>query len=158
MQQEFYFDHKLPKLFVLDKLEQLSDIAEFLTHQELSWPSLYKLFEKDIFKNITHLKAETTNTKVIKEVLAGNLFGLSALLTAQAASVKDCKVCPLRGKCTRDGARSLNRHIYEDYLKHARKQTKTPFYRISQRMRKLIEGLFGEAKAVSYTHLTLPTN
>ncbi len=30
---------------------------------------------------------------------------------------------------------------YEDYLKHAREQTKTPFYRISQRMRKLIEGL-----------------
>ena len=31
-----------------------------------------------------HLKAETTNTKVIKQVLAGNLFGLSAVLTAQA--------------------------------------------------------------------------
>ena len=62
------------------------------------------------------------------------------------ASVKDCKVCPLKGKCTRDRARSLSRHIYEDYLKHAREQTKTPSYRISQRMRKLIEGLFGEAK------------
>ena len=62
------------------------------------------------------------------------------------ASVKDCKVCPLKGKCTRGRARSLSRHIYEDYLKHAREQTKTPFYRISQRMRKLIEGLFGEAK------------
>lgn len=62
------------------------------------------------------------------------------------ASVKDCKVCPLKGQCTRDRARSLSHHIYEDYLKQAKEQTKTPFYRISQRMRKLIEGLFGEAK------------
>ncbi len=62
------------------------------------------------------------------------------------ASIKDCKVCPLKGKCTRDRARSLSHHIYENYLKQARVQTKTPFYRISQRMRKLIEGLFGEAK------------
>jgi len=66
--------------------------------------------------------------------------------TGRRASVKDCKVCPLKGKCTRGRARSLSRHIYEDYLKHAREQTKIPFYRISQRMRKLIEGLFGEAK------------
>ena len=69
-----------------------------------------------------------------------------AYSTGRRASVKDCKVCPLKGKCTRGRARSLSRHIYEDYLKHAREQTKTPFYRISQRMRKLIEGLFGEAK------------
>jgi len=62
------------------------------------------------------------------------------------ASVKDCKICPLKGKCTKDRARSLSRHIYDDYIKQAKGQTKTPFYRISQRMRKLIEGLFGEAK------------
>jgi len=66
--------------------------------------------------------------------------------TGRRASVKDCKVCPLKGKCTRDGARSLSHHIYEDYLKHTREQTKIPFYRIFQRMRKLIKGLFGEAK------------
>ena len=52
---------------------------------------------KLILKYHCHLKAETTNTKVIKEVLAGNLFDLSAVLTVQAASVKDCKVCPLKG-------------------------------------------------------------
>ena len=66
--------------------------------------------------------------------------------TGRRASIKDCKVCPLKGKCTRDRARSLSRHIYEDYLKHTREQTKTLFYRSSQRMRKLIERLFGEAK------------
>jgi hypothetical protein len=62
------------------------------------------------------------------------------------ASVKDCKVCQLKGQCTKDRARSLSCHIYEDYLKQARKETKTANYRISQRKRKLIEGLFGEAK------------
>jgi len=58
------------------------------------------------------------------------------------ASVKDCKVCLLKGKCTRGRARSLSRHIYEDYLKHARKQTKTPFYRISQRKKLYISDPF----------------
>jgi len=80
MQHEFYFDHKLPKLFVLDKLEQLSDIGEFLTHQDLSWPSLYKLFKKDIFKNITHLKAETTNPRLLKKADAYYLYPTCSLV------------------------------------------------------------------------------
>jgi len=62
------------------------------------------------------------------------------------ARVKDCKVCQLKGQCTKDRSRSLSCHIYEDYLKQARKETRTTNYRISQRKRKLIEGLFGEAK------------
>jgi hypothetical protein len=62
------------------------------------------------------------------------------------AKVKDCKACPVKEKCTKDRSRSLSYHIYEDYLKYAKKQTKTLAYRISQRMRKRIEELFGEAK------------
>ena len=66
--------------------------------------------------------------------------------TGRRASVKDCKVCQLKGQCTKDRARSLSCHIYEDYLKQARKETRTANYRISRRKRKPIEGLFGEAK------------
>lgn len=62
------------------------------------------------------------------------------------AKVKDCRICKVKDKCTRDRSRSLSYHIDEPYIKYARGQTKTYAYRISQRMRKRIEQLFGEAK------------
>ena len=37
MQQEFYLEHRLPKLFVSDKLEQLNDIDEFLNWDVLDF-------------------------------------------------------------------------------------------------------------------------
>ena len=40
----------------------------------------------------------------------------------------------------------MSYHIYEDSLNQARRLNKTKAYRISQRMRKRIEELFGEAK------------
>ncbi len=60
--------------------------------------------------------------------------------------MKDLRICKLKEKCTRDRSRSLSYHIDEPYLKYAREQTKTYAYRISQRMRKRTEQLFGEAK------------
>lgn len=62
------------------------------------------------------------------------------------AKTKDCKVCSRKAWCTRDRARSLSYHIYEESINEARQINQTRAYRISQRMRKRIEELFGEAK------------
>jgi transposase len=62
------------------------------------------------------------------------------------ARKKDCAVCPRKAECTRDTARSVSYHIYEDSINQARHLNQTRAYRISQRMRKRIEELFGEAK------------
>jgi hypothetical protein len=62
------------------------------------------------------------------------------------ARTKDCKVCLRKAECTGDRARSVSYHIYEDSINEARQINRTRAYRISQRMRKRIEELFGEAK------------
>lgn len=62
------------------------------------------------------------------------------------ARTKDCKACSKKTECTRDRARSLSFHIHEDSIQKARALNKTKEYRISQRVRKRIEELFGEAK------------
>ena len=62
------------------------------------------------------------------------------------AKRKSCTFCPQKALCTRDSARSVSFHIYEDSIKKARELNKTKGYKISQHMRKRIEELFGEAK------------
>jgi transposase len=62
------------------------------------------------------------------------------------ASTRDCSVCQWKKECTRDRARSIGHHIHEASIEKARQLNKTKEYRISQRMRKRIEELFGEAK------------
>ncbi len=62
------------------------------------------------------------------------------------ASPTDCGSCPVKRECTRSTYRSLSYHIYEPSIEVSRRLTKTRHYRISQRMRKRIEELFGEAK------------
>jgi len=62
------------------------------------------------------------------------------------ASTKYCSSCGKKDACTKDRARSLSYHIYEDDIQTARDLNKTVAYRISQRMRKRIEELFGEGK------------
>jgi hypothetical protein len=62
------------------------------------------------------------------------------------ARTKDCSICPVKSECTKDRARSVSYHIYEESIDKARQLNKTKEYRISQRMRKKIEELFGEAK------------
>jgi hypothetical protein len=62
------------------------------------------------------------------------------------ARTKDCKICQKKEECTKDKARSVGHHIYETSIDRARQLNKTTEYRISQRMRKRIEELFGEAK------------
>ena len=62
------------------------------------------------------------------------------------ARSKDCGICSRKQACTRDRARSVSYHLYDDALKRARHLNTTKAYRVSQRMRKRIEELFGEAK------------
>jgi len=62
------------------------------------------------------------------------------------ARKKDCGDCSKKTECTKDRARSVSYHIYEESIDKARQLNKTKEYRVSQRMRKRIEELFGEAK------------
>jgi len=62
------------------------------------------------------------------------------------ASTGDCSVCGKKEQCTKDKARSVGYHIRETSIEKARQLNRTKEYRISQRMRKKIEELFGEAK------------
>jgi transposase len=62
------------------------------------------------------------------------------------ARTRDCSVCKRKKECTRDRARSIGHHIHETSIEKARQLNKTKEYRISQRVRKKIEELFGEAK------------
>ena len=62
------------------------------------------------------------------------------------ARTKDCRVCMKKAECTRDRARSVGYHIYEDSIEKARQLNKTTEYRISQTNEKEDEELFGEAK------------
>lgn len=62
------------------------------------------------------------------------------------ASQSDCSVCPLKAQCTRASYRVVHLHLDKKYLDYADELRKTDAYRISQRCRKKIEMLFGEAK------------
>jgi len=62
------------------------------------------------------------------------------------ASIPDCRVCAQKQQCTKDRARSVSFHIHKDAIEKAKALSQTSVYRISQRMRKRIEELFGEAK------------
>jgi len=62
------------------------------------------------------------------------------------ASLKDCKACRLKQECTKDRARSLSRHIYQNDINIVKEYAETKAYRTSIRKRKTIESLFGEAK------------
>lgn len=62
------------------------------------------------------------------------------------ARKKDCTGCLNKKACTRDTARSVSYHMHEKAIQKARHLNETKEYRISQRMRKKIEELFGEAK------------
>jgi len=63
-----------------------------------------------------------------------------------AASKPVCAACPLKPQCTRAPCRVVHRHLDKKYLDYAEELRKTNGYRISQRCRKKVEMLFGEAK------------
>jgi len=63
-----------------------------------------------------------------------------------AASKKDCGSCPLKSQCTKAPCRVVHHHLDKAYLDYAAEQRSTEAYRMSQRCRKKVEMLFGEAK------------
>ncbi len=62
------------------------------------------------------------------------------------AREKDCRDCPAKTQCTRGKSRSLSRHAHYEYIEKAKAEMKTRSYKLSQKNRKKIEELFGEAK------------
>jgi len=73
-------------------------------------------------------------------------FQKHSLQHVYRARVKECSNCKRKEQCTKDRARSVSFHIYRDSIEEARELNRTEEYKISQRMRKKIEELFGEAK------------
>jgi len=72
--------------------------------------------------------------------------GLSGRQRAYRASQKDCGSCSMKTACTRDKSRTVSIHVNNDALELAKRLTGTSAQRISQKCRKRIEALFGEAK------------
>jgi len=62
------------------------------------------------------------------------------------SSKADCKECARKSLCTRAPCRVVHRHLDKDFLDYAAELRGTDGYRISQRCRKKVEMLFGEAK------------
>ena len=62
------------------------------------------------------------------------------------SSKADCKRCARKSLCTRAPCRVVHRHLDKDFLDYAAELRGTDGYRISQRCRKKVEMLFGEAK------------
>jgi transposase len=62
------------------------------------------------------------------------------------SSKADCKGCDRKSLCTRAPCRVVHRHLDKDFLDYAAELRGTDGYRISQRCRKKVEMLFGEAK------------
>lgn len=62
------------------------------------------------------------------------------------SSKADCKGCARKSLCTRAPCRVVHRHLDKDFLDYAAKLRGTDGYRTSQRCRKKVEMLFGEAK------------
>lgn len=62
------------------------------------------------------------------------------------SSKADCKECARKSLCTRAPCRVVHRHLDKDFLDYAAELRGTDGYWISQRCRKKVEMLFGEAK------------
>jgi hypothetical protein len=62
------------------------------------------------------------------------------------SSKAGCKWCARKSLCTRAPCRVVHRHLDKDFLDYAADLRGTDGYRISQRCRKKVEMLFGEAK------------
>ena len=62
------------------------------------------------------------------------------------SSKADCKVCARKSFCTRAPCRVVHRHLDKAFLDYAAGLRDTMDYRMSQRCRKKVEMLFGEAK------------
>ena len=67
-------------------------------------------------------------------------------LLKYSSTKKKCNGCPLKEQCTRGAYRTVSLHIDQEALDWAAHLRQSKGYGISQKMRKRIEHLFGEAK------------
>ena len=67
-------------------------------------------------------------------------------LLKYASTKKKCHGCPLKEQCTKGAYRTVSLHIDQEALDWAEELRQSKGYAISQKMRKRIEHLFGEAK------------
>ena len=89
---------------------------------------------------------EVNNRFLCPEGKALNYHGKNHKQIIYRACAKDCGACPAKNRCTKDKARSVSFHMHRENIEAAKKEMKTRGYRLSQRNRKKIEELFGEAK------------
>lgn len=103
---------------------------------------------KGIYHRNEFMYDEDRNVCICPEGRELKYWGLHKHNTQQVyrASVKDCRPCSKKALCTRDRARSVSIHLHETAIEKAKQLNETKAYRISQRKRKQIEELFGEAK------------
>jgi hypothetical protein len=62
------------------------------------------------------------------------------------ASMKDCRECALKTRCTKGAKRIVTRNLYEAERKHARGLKETPAFKRSARLRKKVEMRFAHLK------------
>ena len=67
-------------------------------------------------------------------------------LLKYSSTIKKCTGCPLKEQCTKGAYRTVSLHIDQEALDWAENLRQSKGYGISQKMRKRIEHLFGEAK------------
>jgi transposase len=89
---------------------------------------------------------EANNRFICPEGKALKYHGKNHKQIIYRAGMKDCGPCPVKDQCTKDRSRSVSFHAHQEFIDRARDEMKTRGYRLSQRNRKKIEELFGEAK------------
>jgi len=78
--------------------------------------------------------------------LRRNQYTSRARLIRYVASPKDCRDCPVRKQCTQGRCRTVYLNLDQEALDWAQSLRKRPRYILSQKERRRIERLFGEAK------------
>lgn len=101
-----------------------------------------------IFKKIDFVYDDENDQMICPagKVLRRRVFHKRNLQMEYAARKTDCRGCLLKSQCTRAPCRVVHRHQEQESLDYAARLRATAAYRISQRCRKKIEMLFGEAK------------
>jgi transposase len=118
-------------------------VEPHVSHPQPKGPHMEGIFGKNDF----HYDA--ANDQMIcpaGKVLQRRVFHKRNQQMEYGARKTDCRTCPLKAQCTRALCRVVHRHQEQDVLDYAARLRKTHGYRISQRCRKKIEMLFGEAK------------
>lgn len=118
-------------------------VEPHVSHPQQKSPQMEGIFKKSDFVY------DAENDQMIcpaGKVLRRRVFHKRNLQMEYAASKTDCHSCFLKSQCTRAPCRVVHRHQEQASLDYAARLRTTAAYRMSQRCRKKIEMLFGEAK------------